>query len=80
MHRLNSALRILLVICALAFTAAAQSGTVGGGGIQNQGGTVVNQSSPPIASDIAGGSQPHTNVSANWGLGFIISLLMNSMP
>jgi len=96
MYRLNSALRIFLVICAFAFTSMAQgsgftmvggrdgtaaqtgSGTaLGGGGII---GGELNQSSPSMMSDPVGGSQPHTNVSTELGLSFIISLLTNGMP
>ncbi len=83
MYRLNSALRILLVICTLAFTAAAQTGSgtaLGGGGIIGGEKSTMNLGSPPMMSDPAGGSQPHTNVSTDWGLSFIISLLTNGMP
>ena len=89
MYRLNSALRTLFVICTLAFTAVAQTGgaNIGGGGIQWTGGdlniTNSTQSSlgtPAFTSAIAGGSQPHTNVSTDLGLSYIISLLTNGMP
>ena len=58
-------------------------GTLGGGGILHTGGslTTMNQGTPGFVSGIAGGSQPHTNVSTDLGLmSFIISLLRNGMP
>lgn len=86
MFRLNSTLRVLLVICTLAITAAAQSGAgtaLGGGGIiggEKDSLTTTNLSNPSMLSDPAGGSQPHNNVSTGLGLSFIISLLTDGMP
>ena len=83
MYRLNSALRVFLVICTLAFTAEVQAGSanLGGGAIQITGDNLntVNQSSPGMTSDITGGSQPHTNASTDLGLSFIISLLTSGI-
>ena len=65
MYRLNIALRTLLVICTLAFTAAAQTGSgtaLGGGGIIGGEMGTVNLSNPSMLSDPTGGSQPHVNL------------------
>jgi len=91
MYRLKIALRTLLVICALAFTAAAQTGgaNIGGGGIQWTGGdlTAMNHSSPsPSRITITGGKETTaegggaSNSQSNLPLTLIISLLTNGMP
>lgn len=92
MNKLKSALRTLLVICTLAFTAAAQGsgltmvggrdGTAAGGGAALGGGGIIGgelntMGNPPMQSDIAGGSQPREALSPDLWLSLIISLLTN---
>ena len=85
--QITNTFRILLVICTLAFTAAAQTGSSAGTGtalggdgiIGGEKGNVLSTMNPQAVGNV-GGNQPHTNVSTNFGLSFIISLLTNGMP
>ena len=91
MYRLN-ALRTLLVICTLAFTAAAQTGAaLGGGGIiggEKGNVTTVNQSPPTPSSGItfvggrdgtAAGSGAALNSDSYLALTILIALVINGM-
>lgn len=72
MYKLSNAFRaIALVICTFAVTSMAQAGVFQYGNDNPPQPIQPLQSTVPISSDLAGGSQPHTNLTVN----LMISLL-----